>query len=482
MHCTKSELDLFSEQPIQSAIIKTEEIGYKPISPLENNRKPTSIEFLLPSQADVYKDLSSINLKLKLRLSKKDGTLYNHDHIGVCNNILHSLFRQCSVYLNGKAIAQTDVNYNYRSYIETLLSYGHDASQTHLSTIGWHMDTGDENHVEFKLETQTTEEKTKESAEDTEFNAKIDADSNLSAEQKAEAKTFRTLANKSKLISPKNIGLKTRRHKWSSSVIVELQGRLHCDLFNQDRLLLNNVEIKIVLSTEEEKFYIMEEVEGEARVEYIDACLYVNHVTVAPGLMMLNEKILQRGENAKYFYQRCEVKTYTISPGARNFSLDNIVMGKLPNLIILGMVKNESYTGRRDLNPYNFKHFNINKFNLVINGMTVPSEPLTFDFKSLPPQCTRAYRSLFRDLNLWKNAGHQINMDLFANGSFLLIFDLTNDQSYGATACGNTINTGVIRAEAWFDENITETMTCVVYTTYDSCLEIDKDRNVVTNF
>lgn len=480
--CTKSELDLFSTQPIQSSITKTEEVGYKSIAPLENNKKPTSIEFVVPGQADTYKDLSSINLKLKLRLSKKDGTLFNHNIVGVSNNILHSLFRQCSVYLNGKAIAQTDVNYNYRAYIETLLSYGHDASHTHLSTIGWHMDTGDDNHLEVKLYEQTPEEKTATDKEATEKKSKIDSDATLDADGKKVAKDGVDNELKANLISPQNIGLQKRRNKWGKSAIVELQGRLHCDLFNQGRLLLNNVELKIVLSTEDEKFYIMELVDGDARVEFLDATLYVNHVSVEPVLMKINEKILQRGENAKYYYQRCEVKTYTVSPGAHNFSLDNIVMGKLPNLLILGMVKNESFTGRRDLNPFNFKHFKMNKFNLVINGMTVPAEPYTFDFKSYPPQCTRAYRSLFRDLNLWKNAGHQINQDFFANGSFLLIFDLTNDQSYGANACGNIINTGNIRAEAWFDEKIADTITCIVYTTYDSCLEIDKDRQIKTNF
>lgn len=50
----KSELDLFGKQPIQASIIKTEEIGYKPISPLENNRKPTTIDFSLPAQTDIY--------------------------------------------------------------------------------------------------------------------------------------------------------------------------------------------------------------------------------------------------------------------------------------------------------------------------------------------------------------------------------------------------------------------------------------------
>lgn len=441
--CMKSELDLFSSQPLQTSILKTEEVGYKPISPLEKH--PTCIEFVIPSQSDVYKDLSSINLKLKLRLVKDgNGAAIADDSVGVCNNILHSAFRQCSIYLNGKPIAQTDVNYNYRAYIETLLSYGRDASETHLASIGWHLDTGNEHNDYVSGGTATTSTKVGPSL--------------------------------------KNNGLTARRAKFAKSVVVELQGRLHCDLFNQQRLLLNNVEMKIVLAVEKPEFCLMEGDDQTSQLEFIDACLYVNHVTVNPQIMLLNETTLNRGVTAKYNYQRCEVKTYTIGAGAKNFSLDNIVIGSLPNLLIFGIVTNAAYTGKRSLNPFNFKHFNMNKFNLVVNGMTVPTEPLTFNFKTTPPLCSRGYRALFKDLNIWTNAGHQINENFYANGSFLLIFDLTNDQSYGTSDCGNLINTGVIRAEADFDENIPESLTCIVYSAYDTTLEIDKDRNVMTNY
>lgn len=55
---------------------------------------------------------------------------------GVVNNMLHSLFRQCSIYLNGTPVSQSDNNYSFRSMIEVLLNYSGDASTTHLETIG----------------------------------------------------------------------------------------------------------------------------------------------------------------------------------------------------------------------------------------------------------------------------------------------------------------------------------------------------------
>ena len=39
-----------------------------------------------------------------------------------------------------------------------------------------------------------------------------------------------------------NTGLKTRSEWTKTSKIVELQGRIHSDLFNQEKLILNGVE------------------------------------------------------------------------------------------------------------------------------------------------------------------------------------------------------------------------------------------------
>ena len=65
------------------------------------------------------------------------------DHTGVTNNLLHSIFSQCTFVLNGTTNTQSIEHYNYRSYLETLLTYGTDAEATHLMNASWYRDTGD---------------------------------------------------------------------------------------------------------------------------------------------------------------------------------------------------------------------------------------------------------------------------------------------------------------------------------------------------
>ena len=102
---------------------------YKPIASAEQR----DLEFLIPAVNDTYVDL---NLKLYIRgtLIKAGGTnLDNTDFTAVTNNFLHSLFSQYSVALNGVTITLATELYNYRSYLETLLTYGRDAAATHLT-------------------------------------------------------------------------------------------------------------------------------------------------------------------------------------------------------------------------------------------------------------------------------------------------------------------------------------------------------------
>ena len=47
------------------------------------------------------------------------------------------------VVLNGTTITQSSEHYNYRSYLETLLTFGTDVAGTRLMNAYWYRDTGD---------------------------------------------------------------------------------------------------------------------------------------------------------------------------------------------------------------------------------------------------------------------------------------------------------------------------------------------------
>lgn len=423
--CMSSSLDLFAPSSVQMSILKTDEISYLPISSLDN---ASSIEFLSLGHSEVYRDLSSVYIKLKVQAQESELKKYTVGGPGVVNNLLHSLFEQCNVFLNGKLIS-SDQNYHYRSYIENLTNYGTDAASTHLETVGWVVDTG-------KVDSLTTAE---------------------------------------------NPGLDTRKSKYENGVVVELYGRLHCDFFSQNRLLLNNIDLKVVLTLSRPSFYLLEEETKTSTIKIMEATLFMNHVTLNPSILLSHETILTKTP-ALYPYKRNEVKAYTIPAGTQTLSLDSVVIGQLPNMIIFGMVDNDSYTGKRSKNPFNFQHYKISQFNLSVNGVQVPRQPIEFDYTGEKPISSRGYNTLFKGTGIhYFDRGHQITKKRFdSEGMFLLACDLTADQQ-NTSSCDNLRNSGTLRIEGRFAAALTKTITCICYMEFDAVAQIDKNRNIFVN-
>lgn len=425
IECMKSELDLFSPPSIQTNILKNEEVAYKPFTSLENQ---STIEFACYGHGDAYLDLSSINLCMKIQITKNDGTLYketDNDQPGMINNMMHSLFHKVSISLNGKNINSTDGNYSYRAYIEQLLNYGHDAYKTHLELNGWILDTKGLDNLNM------------------------------------------------------NEGLKSRSNLTKNSNVVEVYSKLHADMLNQPLLLLNNVDLRIVITLNKPEFYLLCNDTDTSIAKIIEATLYVKHITINPNILIAHHKILEN-TTAKYHYKRNEIKSFTISSGATSISLDNIVLGQLPTNIIFMMVDNDAYTGKRCKNPFNFKHNQITSLTLYMNGVQVPNDPIVMDFSA--DTYTRAYSTLFTSSGILHTPqGNLITKEMYKNGFFMLAFDLTPDMSSSESHCSLS-NQGNLRLEARFAQPLNPTKTCLVYLEYDATLEIDKNRNILTNY
>ena len=119
-----TEFDIFAPRPRQVAVEGNTETIYKPIASIDQS----DIEFLTPGDSETYIDLDH-KLYIKSKLLKEDNTqLGDTDYTPGINNLLHSLFSKCSISLNGTQITQATELYNYRAYLETLLTFGSDAA------------------------------------------------------------------------------------------------------------------------------------------------------------------------------------------------------------------------------------------------------------------------------------------------------------------------------------------------------------------
>ena len=426
--CLKSELDLFSLPPTQTSIESSQWVHYKPVSSLTDD---SPIEFVVPGHGDEYIDLPHTMLSLRVRLIGPEKTILNTaqvEAIGPVNNLMHSMFNQVDVYFNQKLVSPPNNAYAYRAYIETLLNYGPPAKTSHLTSSLWFNDT-----PEYMDHTDE-----------------------------------------------QNEGLVARRHYLGAGKRIDMIGHLHCDIFNQDKFLLNSVELRLRLVRSKDAFCLMDPT-GTAYLHIEEASLLVRRAKISPGVLLAHAKTLSQG-TAKYPITRVEVKALSIHAGIHSETIDNVILGQLPKRIIIGFVDNTAFNGARIKNPFNFKNYKINHFSLYVDGMQIPSKPLQPDFTK-DMLYVEAYHTLFTGTGIhFLNEGNNIDRYNYANGYCLFAFDLTPDLSAHCYSHWNLVKHGSLRIELRVEEMLTETVNCIVYTEYDNVLEIDASRQVIADY
>jgi hypothetical protein len=79
------------------------------------------------------------------------------------------------------------------------------------------------------------------------------------------------------------------------------------------------------------------------------------------------------------------------------------------------------------------------------------------------------------------NAGLQITPNMYINGFFMLLYDLTPDLA-ASEGHVSAPASGDIRIDLKFGTPLPEAITCLLYLEYDNSVRIDLMRNVSTDF
>lgn len=422
--CAKSELDLFRLPPTQTSIENGTSVHFKPLASLTDN---APIEFVIPGAGDEYIDLAhtmlAVRIKIKLPTLSEGAAQIN---VAPVNNTLHSLFSQIDVFLNQKLISPPSQAYAYRAYIETLLNYDTSAKNSHLTTGLWYKDTAD------KMDSLT-----------------------------------------------ENDGFKKRAAFTKDGVEIDLLGHLHCDLFNQDRFLVNGVELRVKLVRSKDTFCLMSDTTG-VKISITDATLLVRKVKISPTVLLAHSRALEKA-TVKYPLTRVDIRNVSIPKDMQSKTLDNLFLGQLPNRVIVGFVSNSAFNGTLTTNPYNFQHFFMNFLSLYVDGKQYPSRPLQPDFDSTK-QYVSSYHTLFSGTGIhFQDEGNDISREDYPYGYCLTAFDLTPDLS-AHTDVWNVQKQGALRLEVQFSKPLTETINCIIYAELDNLLQVDQKRNVIVDY
>ena len=477
--CDKSEIDLFSVPPTQQSLERGRWIDYAPLSSVEN---PDSAITYLIAGTDEYIDLSKTILTVTGKILMGDGKTDlsggNQTSVAPVNNFLHSLFKQVDVYLNGKQVTPAMGTYAYRAYIETLLNYDVSAKKSQFTSALYYKDTatkmdeagslpGDPEDISFIKSSFPGQAAPRDSDKET---VKI------------------TPAGSG------NQGFVKRSKFIRNGKQFVLSGPIFADIFMNDRLLLNMVDIKVVLNRSNPKFCLMDlsgsgTPQVKPEVKLTDVILKIRKVKVDQAVSDGIERMLKQTP-ALYPVRRVECKILTVPENLPTTRQDNIFSGIIPKTFVVGFVAVDAASGVYTKNPYNFAHFGVTSLSLTANGEEIPFKQLTLKYPKDPDgkidpatdaelDFDEAYNTLFSGTGkIYSNAGLDIDRDDYPGGYALYAFDLTPDMCKSSLYF-NTVQRGSLSLALTFRKAINHALAMVCYGDFENVIRIDSERNAI---
>ena len=215
--------------------------------------------------------------------------------------------------------------------------------------------------------------------------------------------------------------------------------------------------------------------------KFLNAQILVNRVRCSPSLLLAHKIALEKGAVASYNLTSVELKAFTFSSEAQLLPIDKAVLGPVPKGLLIIMVKNTEFLGSVTTNPCHFRHYVLSSFALNVNGRQVPTEGLSLGMNHKKTS-VMGYRTLFEVSGIHhSNSGLQITHDMYINGYFMLLFDLTPDRAASEGHTSHPDN-GNIRVELKFSKPLPEPITCIFYLEYDDSVRVDASRTITTVF
>lgn len=427
MHSTSSECscngsDLFSTPPTDTSVEKRIIYDVYPTGRLDGG----PIELNVPAPDDDYTSLMLHCLELGVRIKKADGDpLPADEDVGFVNFPMHAMWSQVNTYISDELVTHSANTYPYNAVFEKELTYDKGVLESQFTSELIYMDTP----------------------------GKMDS------------------------LTADNIGYTKRKSFTALSKLVKLRGSLHVPILRQERHLLNKCSIKIVLTPNNPKFYLMCPIAkvDSYKVVIETARLEVTRLKMNPDVINQHNMELQK-KNAIYPIRRGEIKTFSIATGTMQETKENLFTGKVPRRLVIAFIDSGAFAGDVAKNPFNFHHFNLSSLCAYVDGERYPTRPLQPDFAS--DDTVEALQSLYNGTGIRDdNHGLIFDREMYGKGYTMYIIQLSpgepDSMAYELTQRGN------VRLEMKFKLALPYTVTAIVYAEYDEQLEIDRDRNVI---
>ena len=419
------QLDLFTLPKTQTTIAKQQWYEYRPVNSSDYTNTPC--DFIIPGNSVDVIDLSRSYLYLHLKVVKQDGSdVGADDKVGIVNNILHSMWSQVDVFLNQQLISSSTRDYQYKSYIDTVLFNDKSTKETRLQTSGFYKDSGD---------IESTD-----------------------------------------VLTGTNLGLTEIYSLVSASRGAYFYGPLLADITQVDRYILGGVDVHLRLWPSNQKFNLVKPatIVGDFKIKILDIAYHVCKLNLTPDFLLGQDTMLKK-HNALYPYKRSRIQTFAIPTGSYVFIETNLFQFERCQQVIVGFLKSEAYQGSYTKKPFNFVDATLSEIALFVDDIACPFSPIQCNFSKR--EYAELYYNMFSNIGIDKeDKGNFIDYEDFRNGYTLMCFDISGGYSRDTLSI---IKPATLRIEARFKDALTEPLTAVVYGRFNDVFQIDSVRNIV---
>lgn len=316
--------EFFTKLPIDTRFHHIEVMKFLPRSMVNENVR--QINFSLEKRLKPYcYMIGDIMMECHVKIKKADNTdIDAAKYVAPVNSCLHALFSKVVVKINNTQISTTPDYYEYRSYLNNLMSFDPETKASSLSITGWATDSA--------------------SCMDGEMNETAGV--------------------------PKNTGFLTRNGYFrrnflhtgpSKSYKAEgavFFGKLNHELVNCGKVLPPEIPVSIELHRTSDAFYLMTEKTGDTekyKAVLTDICLYV---PVAHLNFSLMRHLEMRWETTPivFHYRRVCILPLSVPRHKSVWVSDNLFAeSENPCRVFFAFVETEAFRGHYQKNPFEFR-------------------------------------------------------------------------------------------------------------------------------
>lgn len=362
-------------------------------------------------------DLSKCYFLTEFQILKPNGAkVAPTDEVGTIQLLGSTFMRNLRVSLNGREVYSGNQLTAYKAFFDNLLSFGSESKNAHLTESGY-----------FEYDNDDT---------------------------------------------TKNNGIITNRSMFSNSKKVQFISKVHADIFNQNLLLLNGIEMDIEVTPASDDFCLFKDGTEIFRLDILSCKFYVKYCDLVDSLSLsFNTQLLS--EPAKYSVRRTEIKNMIITAGRTDFHA-NLFSEQIPRRLVLAMNTVSDFNGNSKTDPFDFKPFNLRELTISAGGNDYPS--VNYDLSFTDYRFTRAYHDMIEAMGFgFSDKSNAITLENFKSGKTIFVFDLTtaSDNSFslirnGATNLNMKFTTGTPIGG----------VNLLIYAEFDGLILIDSNRIV----